>query len=294
MERVPDLDVEVLGWALFYTATSLFLGHLTSTGLFPVACSTLGCHLVENLGPYLYHQAIMLGRFGLGLFLVAGFGFLILWLQRPKPTLQPHEALLAESVARARARYAPLRRRLHAQVAATDPSTIHMSSPHRVMAQHWPNGNQFPPPLGVVELGMAAHAEMYAPSPPPPYQAPAAESATVTPEAKAPVAAAAKPEDQVAQWAKEAKEAEEKNYQQEALRICQVYFDLKKQAMLQKPAHYIPVNKPFDSVRVAPLVDALVKPQTMYARVAGNSVVIQEGIEPISAGTPSQGWSPYD
>lgn len=275
MERVPDLDVEVLGWALFYTATSLFLGHLTSTGLFPVACSTLGCHLVENLGPYVYHQAIMLGRFGLGLFLVSGFVFLILWLQRPKPSLQPHDALLAESIARARLHYAPLRRRLRSEVSAT-------------MSEE------------VVRLGTAARARLYNEAPlersepsnqPPPYQAPSPMAAPPPPPYQAPAVAAAT--DKVAQWAKEAKEAEEKNYQQEALRICQVYFDRKKEPNYNG-TKYIPVREKFNSARVAQLADAMLLPHRFSAVAEGRAVYILESALDIIHTVSNQKTHPGD
>lgn len=275
MERVPDLDVEVLGLILGYTAISLFVGHLTSTGLFPVACSTFRCHLVENLGPYVYHQVKHLGLFGLVLFMGTGFWFLVLWLCRPKPSLQPHDALLAESIARARLHYAPLRRRLHAEVSAA-------------MSEE------------VVRLGTAARARLYNEAPlersepanqPPPYQAPSPMAAPPPPPYQAPAVAAAT--DKVAQWAKEAKEAEEKNYQQEALRICQVYFDRKKEPNYNG-TKYIPVREKFNSALVAQLADAMLLPHRFSAVAEGRAVYISESALDIIHAISNQKTHPGD
>lgn len=285
MERVPDLDVEVLGLILGYTAISLFVGHLTSTGLFPVACSTFRCHLVENLGPYVYHQVKHLGLFGLVLFMGTGFWFLVLWLCRPKPSLQPHDALLAENIARARLHYAPLRRRLRE---GTDLSLVPMSRETVVM------------PENIVRLGTAARARLYSEASPersepanqpPPYQAPSPMAAPPPPPYQPPVVAAAT--DKVAQWAKEAKEAEEKNYQQEALRICQVYFDRKKEPNYNG-TKYIPVREKFNSALVAQLADAMLLPHRFSAVAEGRAVYISESALDIIHAVSNQKTHPGD
>lgn len=211
------------------------------------------------------------------------------WFKSRPP--EPHrqvsipQVLLAESIARARVRYAPLRRRLHTELAVA----TRMTSPNRIMAQKWPNGNQFPHHLEVVNLGMAAHTEMYPPPaepaanapppPPPPYQPPAVAAVT--------------PADQVAQWAKEAKEAEEKNYQQEALRICQVYFDRKKEPNYNG-TKYIPVREKFNSALVAQLADAMLLPHRFSAVAEGRAVYISESALDIIHAISNQKTHPGD